>query len=176
MIYDLGDRRVKTIGDAYYIAPNAAVVGRVTLGRDVSIWFNAVLRADSDTITIGDRSNVQDGAVLHLDEGAPVIVGEGVSIGHSATVHGCRVGSNSLIGIGATILSYATIGEQCLVGAGALVTEKKTFPDRSLIIGAPARRVRELTDEELSYIRYAADHYVELGKKYCKKLKVRSRN
>ena len=174
MIYDLGDYRVKTVGNAYYIAPNAAVVGRVTLGRDVSIWFNAVLRADSDTITIGDRSNVQDGSILHLDEGAPVIVGEGVSIGHSAPVHGCRVGANSLIGIGATILSYATIGEQCLVGAGALVTEKKTFPDRSLIIGAPAKRVRELTDEERSYIRYAAAHYVELGKKYYKKLKVRS--
>jgi len=174
MIYELGTCRVETVGEAYYVAPTATVVGRVTLGRDVSVWFNAVLRADSDTITIGDRSNIQDGAVLHLDKGAPTIIGEGVSIAHAATVHGCRIGSNSLIGIGATILSHAVIGEHCLVGAGALVTEKKTFPNRSLIIGAPARRIRELTDEELSYIRYAADHYVELGKQYRKELVARS--
>ena len=174
MIYELGTCRVETVGEAYYVAPTATVVGRVTLGRDGSVWFNAVLRADSDTITIGDRSNIQDGAVLHLDKGAPTIIGEGVSIAHAATVHGCRIGSNSLIGIGATILSHAVIGEHCLVGAGALVTEKKTFPNRSLIIGAPARRIRELTDEELSYIRYAADHYVELGKQYRKKLVARS--
>src|SRR5690606_22498339 len=110
MLYELGEHRVQTIGDEYFVAPNAAVIGSVSLGRDVSVWFSAVLRADSSPITIGDRSNVQDTAVVHVDGDAPTVVGADVTIGHAATVHGCTVGDFSLVGIGATILSHAVIG------------------------------------------------------------------
>ncbi|MFL2546593.1 MAG: gamma carbonic anhydrase family protein [Candidatus Rariloculaceae bacterium] len=170
MIYDLGEDRVETDGENYFVAPNAAVIGRVSLGRDVSVWFNVVLRGDNDKITIGDRCNIQDGSIFHIDAGAPVNLGDGVCVGHSATVHGCRVGSGTLIGMGATILSHAVIGEDCIVGAQALITERKEFPDRSLILGSPARRIREVTDEELEHIRWIADHYVARGKRYREEL------
>jgi carbonic anhydrase/acetyltransferase-like protein (isoleucine patch superfamily) len=173
MLYDLGPHEVVTAADEYFIAPSAAVIGRVTLGRNANIWFSAVLRGDTNTITIGDGSNVQDAAVIHVDDDAPAFVGDGVTIGHGATVHGCHVGSHSLIGIGATILSHAVIGEYCIVGAGALITERKEFPDRSLIIGAPARRVREVTEEEMRGIVKNAQHYVELGRRYRTELKRR---
>jgi carbonic anhydrase/acetyltransferase-like protein (isoleucine patch superfamily) len=149
------------------------VIGRVHLGRDVSIWFNAVLRADGNDIRVGDRSNVQDTAVLHVDDDAACTVGNDVTIGHGATVHGCTVGDHSLIGIGAVILSHAVIGRYCLVGAGALITERKVFADRSLIIGAPARRLRELTDEECRSLEASARHYVERGREYRLHLKPR---
>jgi carbonic anhydrase/acetyltransferase-like protein (isoleucine patch superfamily) len=171
MLYELGIHRVQTVGEEFFVAPNAAVIGRVFLGRDVSIWFGTVLRGDSNEIRIGDRSNVQDTAVVHVDADAPAAIGRDVTIGHSATVHGCRVGDRTLIGIGATILSHAVIGDDCLVGAGALITERKEFPDRSLIIGAPARRVRELTDQELVMLKESARHYVELGKRYRRELR-----
>src|SRR5690606_15281542 len=122
---------------------------RVTLGRDASIWFGAVVRGDGNDIVIGERTNVQDNSIVHVDSDAPCIIGADVTIGHTATVHGCTIGDRSLIGIGATILSHAVIGKYCLVGAGALITERKQFPDGSLIIGAPARRVRDLTEAEL---------------------------
>ena len=170
MLYTLGDDRVETVGDAYFVAPSAAVIGRVKLGRDANIWFSAVVRGDTNRITIGDRSNVQDAAVVHVDDDAPCIVGDDVTVGHGATVHGCRVGNGSLIGIGATILSHAVIGERCIVGAGALITERKQIPDRSLVIGMPARVVRTLTDAELALLEESAAHYVELGKRYREKL------
>ena len=173
MIYDLGEDRVKTHGDDYFVAPNAAVIGRVSLGRDVSIWFSVVIRGDNDTITIGNRSNIQDGAIFHIDAGAPVVLGEGVCVGHSATVHGCTIGDGTLIGMGATILNHSIIGKNCLVGAQALITERKEFPDRSLIIGSPARRIREVTEEELAHIRWIPDHYVARGKRYREELSPR---
>ena len=173
MLYDLGPHSVATAGD-YFVAPTAAVIGRVTLGTDANVWFGAVLRADTNTITIGDRTNVQDTAVIHVDHDAPAVLGDDVTVGHSATVHGCTVGDRSLIGIGATILSHARIGADCIVGAGALITERKTFEPRSLILGAPAKRIRELTDEELAMLEKSAAHYVELGRRYRSELTARN--
>jgi carbonic anhydrase/acetyltransferase-like protein (isoleucine patch superfamily) len=173
VLYDLGTHRVQTAGGEFFVAPSATVIGRVVLGRDVSIWFNAVVRGDGNDIHIGDRSNVQDTAVVHVDGDAPANIGADVTIGHGATVHGCTVGAHSLIGIGATILSHAVIGEYCLVGAGALITERKVFADRSLIIGAPARRLRELTDDECRALEASAVHYAELGRRYRRELVAR---
>ena len=172
MLYRLGDLRVATAGEEFFVAPSAAVIGRVRLGRDASVWFGAVIRGDSNDIVIGDSSNVQDTAVVHVDSDAPTTIGTGVTIGHSATVHGCTVGDWSLIGIGATILSHAVIGRHCIVGAGALITERKSFPDRSLIIGAPARRVREVTAEEVQMLHASAEHYAALGRRYRRELEV----
>ncbi len=173
MLYDFGSHRVQTAGDDFFVAPSASVIGRVTLGRDASVWFNAVLRGDGNDIRIGDRTNVQDTAVVHVDSDAPCTVGNDVTIGHGATVHGCTVGDFSLIGIGSVILSHAVIGRYCLVGAGALITERKVFADRSLIIGAPARRLRELTDAECRALEASAAHYAELGRQYRRDLKPR---
>ena len=166
MLYDLGEDRVQTVGNDYFVAPNAAVIGRVILGRDASVWFNSVLRGDNDTITVGDRCNIQDGSVLHVDTGIPLVLEEGVSIGHSVTAHGCYIGEGSLIGMGATLLNHVVIGKYCIVGAQALVTERKEFPDRSLIIGSPARRIREVTEEEIELMKWTADHYVERSERY----------
>ncbi|HET8699698.1 MAG TPA: gamma carbonic anhydrase family protein [Gammaproteobacteria bacterium] len=170
MLYDFGPHRVQTVGDELFVAPSAAVIGRVWLGRDASVWFGTVIRGDGNDIRIGDRSNVQDNAVVHVDSDAPVSIGNSVTIGHAAVVHGCTVGDFSLIGINATILSHAVIGKYCLVGAGALITERKQFPDRSLIIGAPARRLRELTDAEVQMLEHSAEHYVQQGRRYRSEL------
>jgi len=170
MLYDLGSHRVATTGDDFFVAPDAAVIGRVTLGRAASVWFGAVLRGDTNTIEIGANSNIQDTAVVHVDGDAPALIGAEVSIGHAATVHGCTVGDCSLIGIGATILSHAVIGRHCIVGAGALITEGKEFADRSLIVGAPARRVREVSDAEIQMLEETARHYAELGRRYRSEL------
>jgi len=166
VLYELDGHRVVTAGGDYFIAPGATVIGRVTLGRGANIWFGAVLRGDVNRITVGDATNVQDNAVIHVDSDAEAVIGDDVTIGHAATVHGCRVGSRSLIGIGAVILSHAVIGEQCIVGAGALITEAKQFPDRSVIIGSPAKRVRDVTEEELRMLAESAAHYAELGRRY----------
>jgi carbonic anhydrase/acetyltransferase-like protein (isoleucine patch superfamily) len=173
MLYDLGRHRVQTIGEAFFVAPSAAVIGRVFLGRDANVWFGAVLRGDVNDIRIGDHTNVQDNAVIHVDGDAPCTIGANVTIGHGATVHGCTVGECSLIGIGATILSHAVIGKHCLVGAGALITERKVFEDRSLIIGAPARRARTLTDEECRALEQSAANYAERGRQYRRELVAR---
>ncbi|HEY7672087.1 MAG TPA: gamma carbonic anhydrase family protein [Gammaproteobacteria bacterium] len=173
MLYDLGRHRVTTASDACFVAPSAAVIGRVTLGRDVNIWFGAVVRGDGNTIAIGERTNVQDNAVIHVDGDAPAVIGNEVTIGHSAVVHGCRVGDRTLIGIGATILSHAVIGHYCIVGAGALITERKEFPDRSVIIGSPAKRYRDVTDAEIEMLIQSAAHYVELGRRYRTELRAR---
>lgn len=166
MLYALGDEAPKTQGGEYFVAPSAAVIGRVTLGRDANIWFGAVLRGDGNMIGIGDNTNVQDNAVVHVDGDAPAILGDDVTVGHSAVVHGCTIGGGSLIGIGATILSHAKIGRFCLIGAGALITERKEFPDRSLIIGAPAKRVREVSADEVRMLKESAAHYAALGRRY----------
>lgn len=166
----LGRRRPVRADDRSFVAANATVVGSVDIGPRVSIWFGAVLRGDNDWIRLGRDSNVQDGAILHTDPGIELIVGERVTIGHRAMLHGCTVGNDSLIGIGSTVLNGATIGASCLVGAHALVTEGKTFPDGVLIVGAPARVVRDLTDEEREALRRSADVYVANGRRYLEEL------
>jgi len=171
MLYALGSNSPQTTDD-FFVAPNAAVIGRVTLGRGANVWFSATLRGDTNQILIGDATNIQDNAVVHVDDDAPAHIGANVTVGHAAVVHGCTVGDGSLIGIGATILSHARIGEFCIVGAGALITERKEFPDRSLLIGAPAKRVREVTDEEVEMLKRSAAHYAELGRRYRAELGV----
>jgi carbonic anhydrase/acetyltransferase-like protein (isoleucine patch superfamily) len=171
MLYALGKESPVTAQDEYFVAPSAAVIGRVTLGRDANIWFGAVLRGDGNTIVIGEGSNIQDNATVHVDSDAPTRVGAHVTVGHAAVVHGCVVGDYSLIGIGATILSHARIGAFCIVGAGALITERKEFADRSVIIGAPARRVRDVTDDEIRMLRESAAHYAALGRRYREELR-----
>ena len=173
MLYDLGSYSLTTHDDDYFVAPSASVIGRVTLGAGANVWFGAVLRADTNEIIVGDGSNIQDTAVVHVDHDAPATIGNDVTVGHAATVHGCTVGDRSLIGIGATILSHAVIGNDCIVGAGALVTEGKRFEDRSLILGVPAKKVRELSDDEVAALRQSAAHYVELGRRYRAELRPR---
>ena len=166
MKYSLGDRRVKTQGDRYWIAPTAVVVGDVTLGRDVSIWWNAVVRADTDPIVIGDNTNIQDGSVLHADPGCPLKIGGNVTVGHMAMIHGCTVGDGCLIGIGSILLNGARIGENSVVGAGTLITEGKEFPPNSLIIGSPGVVKRTLTPGQIAGFAKAAVHYVENGRRF----------
>ncbi|MXZ80013.1 MAG: gamma carbonic anhydrase family protein [Gammaproteobacteria bacterium] len=151
-----------------YVADTADVIGWVTVGDQASVWFNTVLRGDNEIIRIGNRSNVQDCSVMHTDPGCPIDIGEDVTVGHSTMLHGCTVGSGSLIGIGSVILNRAVIGRDCLVGARSLVTENKTFPDRTLILGSPARAVRELSDEEILEMRKAAESYVNKIPRYRK--------
>ena len=170
MIYTLGDRAPILEGAGHFIADNATVIGSVRLGDQASVWFNCVLRGDNDWLTIGARSNIQDGSVLHTDEGIELIVGAGVTVGHKVMLHGCSIGDNSLIGIGSSVLNGAQIGRDCLVGAHALVTENKVFPDRSLILGAPAKVVRELSDEEIAHIRWSADVYVRNASRFLSDL------
>ena len=166
MLYRLGEASPDYTRNGAFVAPSAAVIGQVKLGRDASIWFGAVVRGDGNTIEIGEGSNIQDNAIVHVDADAPARVGRHVTVGHAAVVHGCTVGDYSLIGIGATILSHAEIGAWCIVGAGALITERKSFPDRSVIIGAPAKRAREVTDAEIEMLRESASHYAKLGRRY----------
>ena len=158
-IYALGDRRPRCAPDAW-VADNATVIGSVVLEPEASIWFGAVIRGDNDLITIGSRSNVQDNVVLHTDAGVPLTLGREVTVGHQAMLHGCSVGACSLIGIGAIVMNRAVIGRNCIVGAGALVPEGKTYPERSLILGSPARVARPLTDEEVAALPGYAAGYV----------------
>jgi carbonic anhydrase/acetyltransferase-like protein (isoleucine patch superfamily) len=153
-----------------FIAPGAYLIGKVRLQSDVSIWFGAVLRGDNEEIFVGERSNVQDGALLHTDMGFPLTIGADCTIGHHAILHGCTIGENSLIGMGAILLNGAKIGRNCIVGAGALVTEKKEFPDGSLIIGSPARLARTLDEASAQSLRESAAHYVTNGRRYAKGL------
>ena len=152
--------------DRVWIAPDAQVIGRIHLGLDVGIWFGSALRGDNEPIRIGDRTNVQEGVIMHVDPGFPLTIGSDVTVGHGAIVHGCTIGDGSLIGMGATVLNGAVIGRGCLVGANALVTEGKTFPDHSLIVGAPAKAVRILDDAAIEGLRDAALRYVENARRY----------
>jgi carbonic anhydrase/acetyltransferase-like protein (isoleucine patch superfamily) len=171
MEYALGDARITTAGDAYWIAPTAVVIGKVKLGRNASVWWGAVLRGDNDPITIGEGSNIQDGCVLHADPGYPLTIGKDVTVGHMAMLHGCVIGANSLIGIGAVILNGARIGANCLIGAKALVPEGKEIPDNSLVMGAPGRIKSEVGEEHVARIRHAAEHYVANWQRYKRDLR-----
>lgn len=166
-IYQLDEHTPETPDDGdFWIAPGAAVIGKVRLGGGASVWFNAVLRGDNELIDVGEGSNVQDGTVIHTDPGLPVIIGKGCTIGHNAIVHGCVIGDNTLVGMGATVLNGAKIGVNCLIGANALVTEGKTFPDNSLIVGSPAKAMRELDAVAIQGLRASALHYSERMRRY----------
>ena len=171
MLYGLGTVSPKIDADNVFVAPTAAVIGNCELGNSSSVWFQAVLRGDNELIKVGDRSNVQDGSVLHTDVGAPLTIGTGVTIGHKTMLHGCVIGDDSLIGMGATILNHARIGTHCLVGANSLVTEGKSFPDGVLIVGSPASVKRELSPEEIDLITMSAAHYVDNAKNFKENLK-----
>jgi len=172
-LYRLGDQAPESSGSGrFWVAPGAHIIGDVRIGEDVSVWFGAIIRGDNEPIRIGHRSNIQDLSVLHSDPGSPLTIGEGVTVGHKVTLHGCTIGDNSLIGIGATILNRARIGANSLVGAGALVTEGKVFPDGVLIVGAPARVVRELTPEQIESLKRSAEHYVANGRRFAQDLQI----
>lgn len=169
-IYEL-DGVAPRMADSAWVADNAQVMGDVALGEGASVWFGATVRGDTETITIGEGSNVQDGSVLHADHGFPLTIGARVTVGHQVMLHGCTIGDESLIGIGAVVLNGARIGRHCLVGAGSLVTEGKEFPDGSMILGRPAKVVRELTPEQIDGLRMSAAHYIENARRYRKGLK-----
>jgi carbonic anhydrase/acetyltransferase-like protein (isoleucine patch superfamily) len=169
-LYEL-DGEAPQLGAGAWVADSAQVIGKVALGENASIWFGAVLRGDNETLRIGRNSNVQDLSALHSDMGCPLTLGENVTVGHQVVLHGCTVGDNSLIGIGAVILNNARIGRNSIVGAGSVVTEGKEFPDNSLIIGSPAKVVRTLDDAAADRLRQNADHYVENALRFAKGLK-----
>jgi carbonic anhydrase/acetyltransferase-like protein (isoleucine patch superfamily) len=152
--------------ESNWIAPDATVIGKVRVGRNVGIWFGAVIRGDNDPITIGADTNVQEHSVMHTDEGFPLTIGAGCTIGHRAMLHGCTIGDNSLIGMGAIVLNGAVIGKNSLVGAGALVTEGKIFPDNSLIVGSPAKAIRTLDDDAIEGLHRSAAHFVENARRF----------
>ncbi len=171
MIYQLNELTPEFDESSCFIAPSADLIGQVKLGKQVSVWFQVVIRADNDLVSIGDNSNIQDATTIHVDKGHPVTIGQGVTVGHKAMLHGCSVADNSLIGMGATILNGAKIGKNSIVGAGALVTENKSFPDNSLIMGVPAKAVKTLTDEQVELLKQSASHYCDKIEEY-KGLKV----
>ena len=156
---------------AYWIAGSADVIGRVRLMRHASVWFNAVLRGDNELITLGEGSNVQDGCVLHTDMGSPLTIGRNCTIGHKAMLHGCTVGDNSLVGIGAVILNGAVIGRNCLIGAHSLIPERKVIPDNALVMGSPGKVVRELDAEGIAQLTAAAGSYVRNWQRYAQKMR-----
>ncbi|MCD1632435.1 gamma carbonic anhydrase family protein [Martelella mediterranea] len=170
-LYNLADKRPQLPPEGrFWIAPDASVIGDIIVGEDVGIWFAAVLRGDTEPITIGRGSNIQDGVIIHTDFGFPTTIGEGCTIGHRVILHGCTIGDNSLVGMGATILNGATIGRNSLVGANALVTEGKSFPDNSLIVGSPARAVRELDADAIAGLRQSAENYIANWKRFSRDL------
>ncbi len=169
-IFEL-DGNAPLLAEGAWVAESAEVIGKVELHQDASIWPKVVIRGDNDFIQIGEGSNVQDASVLHTDPGYPLIIGKHVTVGHQVMLHGCQIGDGSLIGIGAVILNGAKIGKNCLVGAGALVTEGKEFPDGSMIIGTPAKAVKELTAEQIAGIHDIAGRYVQNAQRYVKTLK-----
>jgi carbonic anhydrase/acetyltransferase-like protein (isoleucine patch superfamily) len=169
-LYQLGDDAPQ-IPESAYVTNEATVIGTVTLGERTSVWPGATIRGDNEPIRIGSDVNIQDGAVLHVDPGCPLTLGDFVSIGHQAMLHGCTVGDNTLIGIQAVVMNKAVIGKDCLVGAGSIVTEGKVFPDRTLILGAPAKVMRELSDKDVAFLRANAGFYVERQIMYKAKLK-----
>src|SRR6187402_3109084 len=169
-LYQL-DSLIPTVHESAWVADNAQVMGNVQLAEDSSVWFGVVIRGDTDTISVGRGSNIQDNSVLHADSGMPLTIGDNVTIGHQVMLHGCTIGDNSLIGIQAVILNNAKIGRNSIVGAGSVVTEGKEFPDNSLIIGSPAKVVRTLDDAAAAKLRHGAEHYVENGRRFAKGLK-----
>ena len=171
-IHALGEHTPELPPDGQcWVAPGAHVIGQVRLGADVGVWFCAVLRGDNAAIEVGARTNIQENAVLHVDPGTPLSIGEGVTVGHGAIVHGCTVGDNVLVGMGAVVMNRAVIGADSLVAAAAVVTEGKMFPPGSLIVGSPARVVRALTETEVEGLRRSAAHYVENWKRFAREMK-----
>jgi carbonic anhydrase/acetyltransferase-like protein (isoleucine patch superfamily) len=167
-LYALEDQAPKTPAPGrFWVAPGAHVIGKVEIGEDVGIWFGVTIRGDNEWITLGARTNIQENTMIHTDWGFPVTIGEGCTIGHGAIIHGCSIGDNSLIGMGATVLNGARIGRNCLVGANALVTEGKEFPDNSLIVGAPAKAIRTLDDAGVAKLRQSADNYVKNWQRFA---------
>ena len=170
MLYALGGERVEFVGEGQFVAPGAALIGKVRLEARASVWFNAVLRGDNEPIVIGAGSNVQDGCVLHTDPGYPLTLGEGVTVGHLAMLHGCEIGDNSLIGINAVVLNGARIGRNCVIGANALVKEHMEVPDNSMVLGSPGKIVRELDAESAARLKKSAAVYVEKSARYRRDL------
>lgn len=170
MIYNLSEKRVKVKNDNHFIASCAHVIGDVEIGDDVSIWFNAVIRGDNGHILIGDGSNIQDGCVLHTEPWNSLIIGKFVTVGHLAMVHGCTIGDNSLIGINSVVLDDVVIGKYCLIGASSMVKSKMIIPDGSVVMGSPARIVREINENEMKMIEASAKFYIENGKRFRKHL------
>jgi len=168
-VYDLG-AQIPRLDDGVFVAPDANVIGDVVLKEGATIWFGATLRGDIETITVGHNSNIQDGSVMHTDAHNPCTVRDNVTVGHMVMLHGCDIGDNSLIGIGSIILNGAKIGKNCIVGAGALVTEGKEFPDGKLILGSPAKVVRDVTPEEIDMMAASATRYAKRGQRYLKEL------
>jgi carbonic anhydrase/acetyltransferase-like protein (isoleucine patch superfamily) len=169
MIYRLEERRVVRHGETF-VAPNATVIGSVILHDCASVWFNVVIRGDNDPIVVGERTNIQDGSVLHTDLGVPLTLGRGVTVGHKAMLHGCTVGDHSLIGINSVVLNRARIGSHCIIGANALIPEGKEIPDGSLVMGTPGKVIRPLTEQERQGLVLSAEHYVENFRRYVRGL------
>ena len=169
-VYEL-DGVAPSVPDSAWIADSAQVMGDVVLGEDASVWFGTVVRGDTDKITIGAGTNIQDASVLHADRGVPLVIGANVTVGHQVMLHGCTIGDETLIGIGAVVLNNAKIGKNCLVGAGSLVTEGKEFPDGSMILGSPAKVVKQLSSEQIEGLRRSARHYVENAHRFKKGLR-----
>jgi carbonic anhydrase/acetyltransferase-like protein (isoleucine patch superfamily) len=170
-VYALGDKKPQLPPEGeYWIAPNAVVAGDVILRSGASIWFGCVLRGDTDTLTVGENSNIQDLSVLHADAGSPLTIGRNVTVGHKVMLHGCTIGDNSLIGIGAVILNGAVIGKNCLIGANALITENKIIPDGSMVVGQPGKVVKELSEGQIAALEMSAQHYVQNWKRFAAEL------
>jgi len=170
-VYNLGDVAPELPNEGeYWVAPSAAVIGRVVLKKNASIWWGATLRGDNDPIVVGENSNVQDGSVLHTDTGSPLTIGANVTIGHMVMLHGCEIGDNSLVGIGSIVLNGARIGKNCLIGANCLITEGKEIPDNSLVMGAPGKVVREVSEAQARMLVAGSMHYVENWKRYRREL------
>ncbi|ALS23648.1 gamma carbonic anhydrase family protein [Paenibacillus naphthalenovorans] len=165
MIYSLGDVKPQLHPTAY-TAPGAQLIGDITIGEESSVWFNSVLRGDNAPIVIGDRTNIQDGCTLHVDPGLPLHIGNKVSVGHNVILHGCTIHDGALIGMGAIVMNHAEIGEQALIAAGTLITEKKKIPPGVLVMGSPAKVVRELNEEDLRVLQFVSDHYVGQSRRY----------
>lgn len=170
MLYRLGEHAVEIAGDDYFVADNATVVGSVQLENNASVWFNAVIRGDNELITVGENSNIQDGSVLHTDPGVPLTIGKNVTVGHKVMLHGCTIGDGSLIGINSVVLNGAKIGKGCLIGANSLVTEGKEIPDGSLVMGSPAKVIKELTPEQQQGLLLSAETYVKNFKRFKKEM------
>lgn len=174
MIYDLGNKRAQFASEEHFIAPSADLIGNVRIGHQASVWFNVTIRADNDTITIGEQSNVQDGSVLHVDDDTPLTLGKGVTIGHKVMLHGCEIGDYSLIGMNAVVLNGAKVGKYCIIGAGAVVKEGMEIPDGSLVVGAPAVIKRQITEAQYAMLEASAQHYVDNGARYREQLKLKA--